>query len=95
METVLKKLETKTMMKDVPLLTVLNLQEIEFPPSLKYLGQSAFYGCKNLRRVRFNYGLKIIDEDAFNYCTNLKEVTLPYLLQKIGLHNFRAPKKSI
>ena len=41
------------------------LEEIEFPPSLKYLGQSAFYGCKNLRRVRFNDGLKIIDEDAF------------------------------
>lgn len=69
------------------------LEEIEFPPSLKYLGQSAFYGCKNLRRVRFNDGLKIIDEDAFNYCTNLKEVTLPYSLQKIGLHNFSCTEK--
>ena len=36
------------------------LEEIEFPPSLKYLGQNAFYGCKNLKRVRFNDGLMVI-----------------------------------
>lgn len=40
------------------------LEEIEFPPSLKYLGQNAFYGCKNLKRVRFNDGLMVIDKDA-------------------------------
>ena len=69
------------------------LEEIEFPPSLKYLGQNAFYGCKNLKRVRFNDGLMVIDKDAFNYCTNLKEVTLPYSLQEIGWHNFSCTKK--
>lgn len=69
------------------------LEEIEFPPSLKYLGQNAFYGCKNLRRVRFNDGLMVIDKDAFNYCTNLKEVTLPYSLQEIGWHNFSCTEK--
>ena len=69
------------------------LEEIEFPPSLKYLGQGAFYGCENLRRVRFNDGLKVIDKNAFNYCTNLKEVTLPYSLQEIGWHNFSCTEK--
>lgn len=69
------------------------LEEIEFPPSLKYLGQNAFYGCKNLKRVRFNNGLMVIDKDAFNYCTNLKEVTLPYSLQEIGWHNFSCTEK--
>lgn len=69
------------------------LEEIEFPPSLKYLGQNAFYGCKNLRRVRFNDGIMVIDKDAFNYCTNLKEVTLPYSLQEIGWHNFSCTEK--
>lgn len=69
------------------------LEEIEFPPSLKYLGQNAFYGCKNLKRVRFNDGLMVIDKDAFNYCTNLKEVTLPYSLQEIGWHNFSCTEK--
>ena len=69
------------------------LEEIEFPPSLKYLGQNAFYGCKNLKRVRFNDGLIVIDKDAFNYCTNLKEVTLPYSLQEIGWHNFSCTEK--
>ncbi len=69
------------------------LEEIEFPPSLKYLGQNAFYGCKNLKRVMFNDGLMVIDKDAFNYCTNLKEVTLPYSLQEIGWHNFSCTEK--
>lgn len=69
------------------------LEEIEFPPSLKYLGQNAFCGCKNLKRVRFNDGLMVIDKDAFNYCTNLKEVTLPYSLQEIGWHNFSCTEK--
>lgn len=69
------------------------LEEIEFPPSLKYLGQNAFYGCKNLKRVRFNDGLMVIDKDAFNYCTNLKEVTLPYSLQEIGWYNFSCTEK--
>ena len=69
------------------------LEEIEFPPSLKYLGQNAFYGCKNLKRVRFNDGLMVIDKDALNYCTNLKEVTLPYSLQEIGWHNFSCTEK--
>lgn len=69
------------------------LEEIEFPQSLKYLGQNAFYGCKNLKRVRFNDGLMVIDKDAFNYCTNLKEVTLPYSLQEIGWHNFSCTEK--
>lgn len=69
------------------------LEEIEFPPSLKYLGQNAFYGCKNLKRVKFNDGLMVIDKDAFNYCTNLKEVTLPYSLQEIGWHNFSCTEK--
>lgn len=69
------------------------LEEIEFPPSLKYLGQNAFYGCKNLKRVRFNDGLMVIAKDAFNYCTNLKEVTLPYSLQEIGWHNFSCTEK--
>lgn len=69
------------------------LEEIEFPSSLKYLGQNAFYGCKNLKRVRFNDGLMVIDKDAFNYCTNLKEVTLPYSLQEIGWHNFSCTEK--
>lgn len=69
------------------------LEEIEFPPSLKYLGQNAFYGCKNLKRVRFNDGLMVIDKDAFNYCTSLKEVTFPYSLQEIGWHNFSCTEK--
>lgn len=69
------------------------LEEIEFPPSLKHLGQNAFYGCKNLKRVKFNDGLMVIDKDAFNYCTNLKEVTLPYSLQEIGWHNFSCTEK--
>lgn len=69
------------------------LEEIEFPPSLKYLWQNAFYGCKNLKRVMFNDGLMVIDKDAFNYCTNLKEVTLPYSLQEIGWHNFSCTEK--
>ena len=69
------------------------LEEIEFPPSLKYLGQNAFYGCKNLKRVKFNDGLMVIDKDAFNYCTNLKEVTLPYSLQEFGWHNFSCTEK--
>ena len=49
---------------------------MQFPSTLKYIGNQAFYGCKNLSLVIFS-GDNALDvgESAFLGCTSLKDVT--------------------
>ena len=60
-----------------------NLKTIQFPPSLKYIGGSAFDDCSSLEKISLP-GLDRIDQNAFSGCTSLKEVRIPSTLQNIG-----------
>ena len=66
-----------------------NLQSIEIPESVTYIGSNAFYGCKSLKTVTLNEGLTIIRGSAFRNCTSLKEITMPQSVTSIGSNAFR------
>lgn len=66
-----------------------NLQSIEIPESVTYIGSNAFYGCKSLKTVTLNEGLTIIKGSAFKNCTSLKEITIPQSVTSIGGSAFR------
>lgn len=51
---------------------------------LKYIGDSAFYGCSNMTAVTLNNGLLRIDSSAFHQCSKLKEIVIPDTVQEIG-----------
>lgn len=61
-----------------------NLQSIEIPESVTYIGTYAFNGCKSLKTVTLNEGLTIIKNDAFANCTSLKEIIIPQSVTSIG-----------
>ncbi len=53
-----------------------NMEYVYIPDSLKYIGNMAFYNCKNLIHVAWGKNIKEIGEMAFAYCNNLREVYL-------------------
>ena len=61
-----------------------NLQSIEIPESVTYIGTYAFKDCKSLKTVTLNEGLTIINREAFSDCTSLKEITMPKSVTSIG-----------
>ena len=71
-----------------------NLKTIQFPPSLKYIGGSAFSGCSSLEKISLP-GLDYIGDGAFSYCTSLKEVRIPSTLQNVGDKAFRDCSKLV
>lgn len=66
-----------------------NLQSIEIPESVTYIGSNAFYGCKSLKTVTLNEGLTIIKGSTFSNCTSLKEITMPQSVTSIGGSAFK------
>ena len=41
------------------------LENIEFPASLRTIAQGAFNGCKSLKTVKFNEGLEVLGTDEY------------------------------
>lgn len=54
-----------------------NLQEIQFPNSLKTIGESCFRQCERLESLSFPNSLERIMAGAFMDCNALKTVTIP------------------
>lgn len=54
------------------------LEALEIPASIRIIGDSTCYGCRQLHRLEFAYGskLEVIDDDAF-IDTALEQVKLP------------------
>lgn len=48
---------------------------VKFPDSLKEVGESAFYGCRNLKTVIFPKGKIILRRSCFEKCIRLEAVT--------------------
>ena len=60
------------------------LREVTLPPSVKSIGDRAFFDCGFLTAVRFSEGLEEIGESAFAYDRALTGITLPATLRSIG-----------
>ncbi|MBO4805224.1 MAG: leucine-rich repeat domain-containing protein [Paludibacteraceae bacterium] len=65
-----------------------NYKRIQFPSSLKRIGQSAFSGFQKLDSVTIPEGVVSIGCHAFSWCQNLTTVVLPSTLDTIGLYAF-------
>lgn len=52
-----------------------NYQSVKIPDSIEYIGERAFYGCKELASITIPSGVKVIGQEAFASCTGLKTIT--------------------
>jgi hypothetical protein len=57
---------------------------IELPGSVKFIGESSFYGCDKLTEVRLPVNLEGIGNYAFTYCNSLKKIVIPATSNKLG-----------
>ena len=64
------------------------LKKVTLPSSLTYLGNGAFYGCRNLEEVNIPEGLTEIQSETFEGCTALKNITIPGNIKKINYEAF-------
>lgn len=75
------------------------MQEVEFPNTLKLIGFSSFAHCKNLRTLEIPEGVLGIGNEAFYGCEKLEEVSIPTTVERIenafhgcpNLRKVRAP----
>ena len=54
------------------------------PDTVKKIGRSVFYNCKNLKKVVIPDSVTIIDRSAFANCDNLREVSIPDSIEVLG-----------
>jgi hypothetical protein len=52
------------------------LKSVILPPTLKYIGAEAFFGCASLTDINFPDSLKYIGAGAFESCSSLTDVTI-------------------
>ena len=67
------------------------LEEIELPASLEYIGTSAFSFSQNLKKLTFSSSskLELISHEAFANLSNLEKLTLPKSVKKLGSNLFK------
>ena len=66
------------------------LTNVQFPDTLKRIGQYAFHSCNSLKELKLSEGLTMIDKSAFGGCTSLVNVELPEGLVTIENNAFIA-----
>ena len=66
------------------------LQSIEIPSRVAYIGASAFESCSSLETVTFenNSQLTTIERYAFRYCSSLQSIEIPSNVTSIGEYAF-------
>lgn len=65
-----------------------NIEEINIPDNVVFIGHAAFFGCKNLKKVSLGKGEKSISVGCFENCENLEELRLSEGLTHIGTNAF-------
>ena len=67
------------------------LEEIELPASLEYIGTSAFSFSQKLKKLTFSSSskLELISHEAFANLSNLEKLTLPKSVKTLGSNLFR------
>ncbi len=81
-------LPSKLEMIDSQVFNWSSIQCIEFPSTLRNVGQFALSSCVYLTDVKFGEGLKIISMGMFSDCTALGEISLPKSIEKIASYAF-------
>lgn len=69
-----------------------NVEDIVWSKHLKYIGKSAFSGCKLLnaeKGLELPQSVTFIEAEAFEGCYNIANVIFPKKIKKIGSHAFK------
>ena len=69
-----------------------NIQDVVWSQKLKFIGASAFYGCKLLKAKQgldLPKSLAYIEAEAFENCYNVLNVVFPDSIKKIGSYAFK------
>ena len=61
---------------------------IQLPESLTYIGHSAFANCHELTHINIPNGITFIGTESFKNCTKLKEIDLPVSVELVGGNAF-------
>lgn len=70
-----------------------NIQDVVWSQKLKFIGASAFYGCKLLKTKQgldLPKSLAYIEAEAFENCRNVLNVVFPDSIKKIGSYAFKS-----
>ena len=65
------------------------LTSVEFPSTLKEIGESAFEGCISLKNINLPEGLKRIYKYAFEECISIESIIIPSTVTAIGYNAFQ------
>lgn len=69
-------------------LNLVNLEDVEFPASLKQIGYGCFSNCVKLEQITLPKNLESLTFAAFSGCKSLKTITLPKTLVNSGANSF-------
>lgn len=69
---------------DVAFMECLNLEKIEFPDTVTYIGDGAFKACESLTELKIPPKLETINKRAFAGLVSLKEICIPSTVKTIG-----------
>jgi len=64
------------------------LTSVTIPDSVKYIGDSAFFGCSEMTGVALPDNLVTIGDNAFSECTKLTDLILPDTVKSVGRDSF-------
>lgn len=68
--------------------------EVKLPSTLKEIGESGFYYCRNLKTINLPVGLEIIGQRAFNYNSKLELNEIPSTVKEIRAYSFQGCTKA-
>lgn len=67
-----------------------SLQSVKLPPSLKSIGESAFYYCSQLKTINLPSNLEYMGVGVFSYCSKLEKIgTWPAAIKTVPSYCFR------
>lgn len=80
--------DTLTEISDYAFIECRDLEEITFSQNLKYIGASAFYGCRKIKAFNLPDTVETIGDKAFSGCSFATQLKLPKNLTSLGKSAF-------
>ncbi|MCH5221711.1 MAG: leucine-rich repeat protein [Muribaculaceae bacterium] len=92
--TILSEVEFDGEMYTVDMLSIMfantstRVKKVNLPPTIRWIGSSAFYMCSNLQEINLPENLEYLGGNAFGKCSSLQHIELPSTLTAIYTNTF-------